>query len=138
MTWICPNCRKEFKNKNQAHSCARVDLEDHLLSKSPQVRATFDKLIRELSGFGKITLNPVKTSIQVKTVSTFLSIKPKKMNLEIEFQLGSEVNTSPVYKNFRISRNRVLHFAVLKGPQDVNPGLMSLLRESYDLVKDNP
>jgi len=137
MTWICSNCKKEFKNKNQAHSCARVDLEDHLLNKSPQVRATFDKLMRELRKFGEFTLNPVKTSIQVKTGSTFLSIRPKKMNIEIEFQLGSEVNESPVHKNFRISGKRVLHFAVLNGPEDVNAKLMSLLKKSYDLVKDN-
>ena len=138
MTWICPDCKKVFKNKNQAHSCARVDVEDHLRNKSPQVRATFDKLMRELRRFGEITLNPVKTSIQVKTVSTFLSIKPKKMNIEIEFQSGSEVKDSPVYKNFRISGKRVLHFAVLNGPEDVNAKLMRLLKKSYDLVKDNP
>jgi len=135
MTWICPNCKKEFRNRNQAHSCARVDLEDHLKSKSPQVKATFEKLMQEIRKFGEITLNPVKTSIQVKTVSTFLSIRPKKMNIEIEFQLGSEVNEPPFYKNFRISKNRVLHFAVLKSPEDVNAKLLSLLRKSYELVK---
>jgi len=138
MTWICPNCKKEFKNKNQAHSCARVDLEDHLRNKSPQIKATFDKLMQELRKFGEITLNPVKTSIQVKTVSTFLSIRPKKMSIEIEFQSGSEVNESPVYKNFRISKNRVLHFAVLKSPEDVNAKLMGLIKKSYELVRDNP
>ncbi|NIM90626.1 MAG: hypothetical protein GTO17_06720 [Candidatus Aminicenantes bacterium] len=94
--------------------------------------------MKELRKFGEITLNPVKTSIQVKAVSTFLSIRPKKTKIEIEFQLGSEVNATPVYKNFRISRNRVLHFAVLNGPEDVNASLMSLLRKSYDLIKDNP
>ena len=135
MTWICPECKKEFRNKNQAHSCARVDLEDHLKNKSPQVKVTFDKLMRELRKFGEITLDPVKTSIQVKTISTFLSIRPKKMSIEIEFQLGSEVKEPPVYKNFRISKNRVLHFAVLKSPEDVNVKLMNLLKKSYELVK---
>lgn len=135
MTWICPDCKKEFRNKNQVHSCARVDLEDHIKNKSPQVKATFEKLMQEIRKFGEITLNPVKTSIQVKTVSTFLSIKLKKMNIEIEFQLGGEVNEPPFYKNFRISKNRVLHFAVLKSPEDVNPKLISLLRKSYELIK---
>jgi hypothetical protein len=137
MTWICPECKKEFRNKNQAHSCARVDLEDHLKNKSPQVRATFDRLMRELRKFGEITLNPVKTSIQVKTVSTFLSIRPKKMSIEIEFQLGSELKEPPVYKNFRISKNRVLHFAVLNSPEDVNAKLMNFLKKSYELVKQD-
>jgi hypothetical protein len=110
-------------------------LEDHLKNKSPQVKATFDKLMRELRRFGEITLNPVKTSIQVKTVSTFLSIRPKKMSVEIEFQLGSEVKEPPIYKNFRVSKNRVLHFAVLHSPEDVNATLMNLLKKSYELIK---
>jgi len=134
MTWICPKCKKEFKNTNQAHSCARVDLEDHLKNKSPQAKATFDKLMQELNKLGKINLNPVKTSIQVKATATFLSIKLKRDNVEIEFQLGSEINESPVYKNFRISKNRVLHFAVLESPQDVDAKLVNLLKKSYELV----
>jgi len=134
MTWICPHCKKEFKNKNQAHSCAKVDLEEHLKNKSDQIKATLDRLLQELNKFGKITLNPVKTSIQVKTTSTFLSIKPKKGHVEIEFQLGREVNGFPVYKSFRISKNRVLHFAILKNSHDVNVKLIDLLKESYKLV----
>lgn len=134
MTWTCPNCKKEFRNKNQAHSCARIDLKDHLKNKSPQVIATFDKLMRELDKFGEITLNPVKTSIQVKTGATFLSIKPKKECVEIEFQLGEEVDKFPVYRNIRISKNRVLHFAILKGPQEVNAQLVSWLKKSHELV----
>ena len=134
MTWICPNCKKEFKNKNQAHSCAKVDLKEHLKNKSPQVKATFDKLMRELGKLGKITINPVKTSIQVRATATFLSIIPKKDYMEIEFQLGSERDELPVYKNFRISKNRVLHFAILKDPQEVNTKLMNWLKKSYELV----
>jgi hypothetical protein len=134
MTWICPNCKKEFRNKNQVHSCAKVDLKDHLKNKSPQVIATFDKLMRGLDKFGEITINPVKTSVQVKAGATFLSIKPKKEYTEIEFQLSEEVDKFPVYKNIRISKNRVLHFAVLKSPQEVNTQLISWLKKSHELV----
>jgi len=134
MPWTCPKCKKEFRNKNQVHSCAKVDLRDHLKNKSPQVIATVDKLMRELGKFGEITINPVKTSVQVKAGATFLSIKPKKEYTEIEFQLSEEVDKFPVYKNIRISKNRVLHFAVLKSPQEVNIQLVSWLKKSYELV----
>ena len=134
MTWTCPHCKKEFRNKNQVHSCAKVDLEDHLKNKSPQVIATFDRLMRELGKFGEITINPVKTSVQVKAGATFLSIRPKKEYMEIEFQLGDEVDKLPIYKNIRISKNRVLHFAVLKNPQEVNTQLIGWLKKSHELV----
>ncbi len=134
MTWVCPKCKKVFKNKNQAHSCAIVDLSEHIKNKPPHVKATFDKLIQELNKIGKININPVKTSIQVKATATFLSIQPKKDHIKIEFQLGSEIDEFPIYKTFQISKNRVLHFAILKNPQDVNTKLMSWLEKSYELV----
>jgi hypothetical protein len=134
MSWICPVCRKEFKNRNQAHSCARVDLEDHFKNKSPHVREIFERLIQELGKFGKITLNPVKTSIQVKALSTALAVKAKRESVEIEFQLDREDSSPPVYKTFRISKNRVLHFAVLRTPRDVNAKLVDRLRRSFELA----
>ncbi len=135
MAWICPNCKKEFRRRNQTHSCAQVDLLDHLRRKTPQVRKTFDTLMGELYKLGNITINPVKTSIQVKAGATFLSIRPRKRHLELEFQLGREVNEFPVYRTVRISKNRVLHSAILDGPLQVDAKLMNWLRESYALVK---
>jgi hypothetical protein len=112
-----------------------VDAEEHLRGKSPQVRATYDKLIGVLRELGDITLNPVKTSIQVRRDATFLSIKPKKDHIEMEFQLGREVDEFPIYKAIRVSGNRVVHFAVLEGPDEVDDRLIGWLRESYDLVE---
>ena len=136
MTWICPECGKEYKNTNQWHSCARLDLEDHLRNKSPAVRATLDKLLREARKFGEITVDPVKTAIQLRTSSTFLSIKLKRDHLDLDFQLASAVNTFPIFKTIRISKIRVLHQAVLEGPEDVDGRLMSWLREAYELSNE--
>jgi hypothetical protein len=136
MTWICPECGKEYKNTNQWHSCARVDLADHLRNKSTAVRATLDKLLREARKFGEITVDPVKTAIQLRTSSTFLSIKPKRDHLDLDFQLASEVTTFPIFNTIRISKNRVLHQAVLEGPEDVDGRLVSWLREAYDLSNE--
>jgi len=133
MTWICPECQKRFKNKNQIHSCARVDLEDHFVNKSVEVRATFDELMRGLEGLADITLNPVKTSIQVRASATFLSVKPKMHHVEIEFQMGDEVKEHPVYRTVRISKNRVLHFAILESARDVDVQVLDWLRQAYEL-----
>ena len=138
MTWVCPDCKKEFRNTNQWHSCARVALGDHLAHKSVEVVATVDELIGRVREFGLVTINPVKTSIQVKAKATFLSLKVKKNHVEIEFQMadrGDEAVNFPVYQSMRISRNRLLHCAVLEGPEDVTLELVGWLRDSYELVK---
>jgi hypothetical protein len=134
MTWKCPQCGKEFRNTNQSHSCNSVDVDVHFKNKSPQVHEIYDKLIMQVKKFGKITFNPVKTSIQLKANSTFLSIKPKRDSIEIEFQLDHEVDEFPIYKNFRISKNRVLHFAVLESTKDIKPSLIRWLKQSYKLA----
>lgn len=138
MTWTCPNCKKKFKNTNQWHSCARVDPQGHFRNKPLLVRAIFDKLVGELGAFGRITVDSVKTSIQVRAASSFVSIKPKRDCLEIEFQLGHEADAFPVYRTIRVSKNRVLHFAVLEHPDDVDEQLVDWLRQAYELTNDTP
>jgi hypothetical protein len=133
MPWMCPKCRKKFKHANQSHSCARVDLAEHFKNKSPLVKATFDRLMTELSKLSNITVNPVKSSIQVKGKTTFLSIKPTRDYLGIEFLLDAEVDEFPVYKTFRYSKTRIAHFTALEEPRSVTKKLMKLLTRSHML-----
>ncbi len=135
MPWKCSTCNKQFKNRNQTHSCYTVSLDEHLNNKSKTVIDTFDKLLKEVNKFGKIDLNPVKTSIQFKAKATFLSVKIKKHSLDIEFQLTEEISTLPVYKTFKISTNRVLHFLKLEKPSELNNKVLGWLKKSYELMK---
>lgn len=134
MAWTCPNCEKEFKNRGQAHSCATLDVAQHLSTKSPRVKETFDCLLRRVEPFGQVTINPVKTSIQFKSSATFLSVVLKKDHLIVHFFLSTETDRPPIFKSIRVSKNRVVHFAVLEGPRDVSARLVKWLKESYDLV----
>ena len=136
MSWKCPKCGKTFRNTNQAHSCYVVSIDDHLKNKSVEVQAIVERLLNAVTKFGDITLNPVKSLIQVKAGATFLSIRPKKETVEIEFQLDEEIIKYPVYKYFRISKNRILHFAALEKKTDINKTLLSLLKKSCVLVKN--
>ena len=134
MTWTCPTCNKKFRNKNQEHSCARVPIDDHFSGKPGNIRMIYDRLMQEVHRFGEVTVNPVKTSIQIKTGATFLSVKPKRDRVEIEFQLGREISTFPITRSFRVSKNRVLHCATLESYDQVNQEIVQWLRESYELV----
>jgi hypothetical protein len=107
----------------------------HLNGKLPRVRETFDRLLRRIEAFGPVTLNPVKTSIQVKSSATFMSIKLKKDRLFIDFFLSNEIDQPPIFKSIRVSKKRVIHFAMLEEPRDVNTRLVRWLRESYQLIE---
>ena len=134
MSWICPECGKSFRNRNQWHSCYALNLEDHLRNKPEGIRNTVNQLLNEVGRFGPIELNPVKSVIQVKAGATFLSIKPKKDFIELEFQLGEEIDQFPVHRTVRISGKRVLHFLYIQGREDISDQLLDWLRRSYQLV----
>ena len=137
MSWICPDCGKSFRNRNQWHSCYSLNLEDHLRNKPEPIRNAVNVLLNEIGKFGPIELNPVKSVIQVKAGATFLSVKPKKDFIELEFQLGEEIDQFPVHRTVRISGKRALHFLYIQGLEDINDQLLDWLRKSYQLVSQS-
>ncbi|MBI1807513.1 MAG: hypothetical protein HYR76_10735 [Ignavibacteria bacterium] len=137
MTWVCPNCKRNFKHKNQSHSCVRVDPEDHFLNKSPNVERVYKMLLAEVRKFGKVNVSPVKNCILLKTSSTFLALKPKKRWMDIEFLLDEEVNDYPIHKTVQASKRRFAHFVRLEDTEEIDKRLLSLLRRSYTLMKSS-
>ena len=61
--WRCPECRREFANRNQSHSCGRYTLASHFAGKPPVVRAIFNKLLAVAKQNGRVTVLPEKTRI---------------------------------------------------------------------------
>jgi hypothetical protein len=61
--WRCPDCRRQFANRNQSHACGRHTLASHFDDKPPLVRAIFDKLLTLAKKNGPVTVLPEKTRI---------------------------------------------------------------------------
>lgn len=134
MPWICPNCNRRFKNPNQPHSCIVTDIDDHFAKKDIIIRKIYDKIEREILKFDNIKINPTKHAIIVSSKSTFLAIKPRKNMLDIEFLLDKAVEGYPVYKIFKVSKNRFAHFVHLEYIQQVDKKLILLLIQSYKTI----
>jgi hypothetical protein len=69
--WRCPDCRRQFANRNQSHACGRYTLASHFEGKSANVRAIFDKLRRVAESNGPITVLPEKTRIAFQVRMSF-------------------------------------------------------------------
>ena len=136
MSWTCPGCDRTFRHTNQWHSCIRRTVSDHLKNKPDLIKEILHKLIGVVSAFDGVVVDPVKTAIQFKAGATFLSVKVKKDCLQLEFQLRDEVDEFPIYRNVRVSKERVLHFAVLEEPEEIEGPLVDWLREAHDLIHD--
>ena len=88
------------------------------------------------SWIGSIPGLSKKASIQIKAGANFLSIEPKKDRVELHFQSGSEHQTldPPVYKSIPVTKNRVVHFAAIERPEEIDGPLLDWIRASYTLI----
>ena len=69
--WTCPDCGRDFANRNQSHSCSYVRLEEHFAGREPQVVATFKRLVAAARKSGPVTVLPEKTRIAFQVRMSF-------------------------------------------------------------------
>lgn len=131
--WVCPNCRRTFKNKNQWHSCVQVKDEAIFQNKNSQLKKIYDTLKKEVLKFGKVSISPVKSVVLFKTRSTFLAVKPRKESIEMEFILERALNEFPVHKTFQYTKKKVVHFVLLDDVNQIDSQILNWLKESYQL-----
>ena len=69
--WRCPDCRRQFANRNQSHACGRSTLASHFAGKPPKVPAIFDRLLALARKNGPVTVLPEKTRIAFQVRMSF-------------------------------------------------------------------
>jgi len=136
MTWICPECNRTFKNKNQDHSCVIKSIDDHFLNKPQIIKHVYDVLIHRIQDFGKMKIVAVVNAIICSSKSTFLVIKPKKNWIDIEFLLNEPIEEFPIHKTVKASNKRFAHFIRIGIPDEIDDQLISWLKRSYEIITD--
>ena len=69
--WRCPDCRRQFANRNQSHACGRYPLAAHFAGKPKIVRAIFDRLLALAKKNGPVIVLPEKTRIAFQVRMSF-------------------------------------------------------------------
>lgn len=135
--WTCPDCGRQFKHRNQSHSCLRLNPDDLFSGKETRVKEIYDRLLKEVGKFGDVNVSPVRVGVMLKVRSTFAAVKPKKSWVDLEFILDEEINEFPVHKTFRYTAGRWAHFVRLEHSKDVSKKLLVWLRRSYNLISNS-
>jgi hypothetical protein len=74
--WRCPDCRRQFANRNQSHACGRYTLASHFAGKPKIVPAIFEKLLAVAKKNGPVhVLLPEKTRIAFRGSDEFCGIR---------------------------------------------------------------
>lgn len=133
--WVCPKCGREFKRKDQQHTCSLISKEMLFAKRSPALKFLYERIVRQIRKLGEYRVETVKPDvIFFKTKSTFLAVKVKKDHLDVEFFLDHVEDRPPVSKYLQTSKNRVAHVVPVDHQDEINDQLVNWIKTSYWLV----
>lgn len=135
--WKCPKCKREFKNKNQSHSCVAYPIENHLKGK---------ELARELFGYfkkeieknvGPLKIESLPCCIHLVSNYTFGAVWAMKDKIRIDFRLDHKIKSKKIWKELQMSPGRFLYFFEIEDKKEINKELISWIGEAYHLNKED-
>jgi hypothetical protein len=129
--WTCPRCRRQFKNRNQAHSCGLFTVGMLLDGKPSEVVELYDHLAELVLRCGEVVIAPTKTRVLFKVRTVFATVAIGKNWLDVVFVLGRRL------KHRRIQKAQeeypgVVHFLRIENREDLDTALAGWLQEAYD------
>jgi hypothetical protein len=129
--WRCPNCGREFANKNQSHACGRYELADHFTGRDPEVVRTYEALLRAARRNGPVTVLPEKTRIAFQVRMSFAALTLKKHWLDGHVVLARRLDSPRFKRVYEVSPRNQVHEFRLSSAAEVDAEVAAWLREAY-------
>jgi hypothetical protein len=129
--WTCPNCRRQFKNHNQAHSCGQFSIEQVLDGKPQEVVELYDRLSDLVNRCGQVTEAPTKTRVLFKVRTVFATVAVTKNWLDVVFVLGRRLKHRRI-KKAQEEYPGIVHFLRIYKIEDLDDDLTTWLQEAYN------
>lgn len=135
--WKCPSCKREFKNRNQSHSCNSVTLESHFKNKE-YAKELFTYLTRELeTKVGPLKIETPACCIHLVSNFTFGAVWALKDRIRVDFRTDFVIESKRIWKVIKLSANRYLYYFEIKEKEDVDAELLGWIKKAYYLNTEN-
>lgn len=133
--WQCPKCKREFKNRNQVHSCTSYPLEKHFENKK-LAEELFLRLKKEIEkNIGPVKIESPPCCIHFVSNYTFGAVWPMKDKIRIDFRTDFKIKSKKTWKMIRMSANRYLYYLDIKDTKEIDKELIGWIRKAYLLNK---
>jgi uncharacterized protein DUF5655 len=132
--WVCPSCGRTFANRNQTHTCARLDeLGERLAGVTPEVLALFERFRELVERCGPVEVLPEKTRIAFHVRMSFAVVVPSRRWLDGHLVLARRLE-HPRFRRVETfsPRNHVHHFR-LHTLAELDDELAALIAEAYQV-----
>ena len=131
--WRCPRCGREFRTRNQWHSCVTHTVESHFEGKPPELREAFDSLLAELRRLGPIRTDAVKSSINIAGRAHFAAVRPLRDCLNVGFVLGRRLDDPRLTRAEQLGPSLYGYRVKVRRADDLDEQLLGWLAEAYAL-----
>ena len=129
--WRCPECRRQFANRNQSHTCSNVSLESHFVGKNETVRELFDTLAAMIGKCGPVKLLPEKTRIAFQVRMSFIAVQVRRNYLIGHFVFARRLEHRRFLRVETFSPRNHLHAFRLDSLADLDDEFAAWIREAY-------
>jgi hypothetical protein len=129
--WTCLRCRRQFKNRNQAHSCGLFTVEQLLDGKPQEIVELYEQLDNLIRRCGEVLVAPTKTRVLFKLRTVFASVAVSKNWLDVVFVLGRRQQHRRI-KKAQKEYPGIVHFLRIEKASDLDADLIDWLQEAYD------
>jgi hypothetical protein len=129
--WRCPDCRRQFANRNQSHACGRYTLASHFAGKPANVRAIFDKLRRFAERNGPVTVLPEKTRIAFHVRMSFAAFIIRRNWVDGHVVLARRLENKRFRRIETFSPRNHLHAFRFETVDEVHAEVSAWLAEAY-------
>ncbi len=129
--WKCPQCKRQFANRNQSHFCGKHDLERHFGGKAKEIRDIYRAVLRAIRQCGPVRVLPEKTRIAFQVRMSFAQLTPRSKWVDGHVVLARRLEQPRFRKIETISpRNHVHHFR-LTSATEVDEQVLRWLQAAY-------
>lgn len=135
--WMCPECGREFANRNQGHFCAPGVPVDRVFSgRPPAQRDIYEELIEFVATLGPVHADSVSVGVFLKTDRKLAEIRPMARALSVNLALPRRLDTPRVARVYRSAGEKTWNDLRLRTIEDVDDELLGWLTEAYDYATD--
>jgi hypothetical protein len=132
--WTCPRCRRQFKNRNQAHSCGQFTVEQLLDGKPSEVVELYDRFTELVVRGREVVVAPTKTRVLFKVRTVFATVAVTRNWLDVVFVLGRRLKSRRI-KKAQEEYPGIVHCLCIERIADLDDDLATWLQEAYDYRK---
>ena len=129
--WRCPECGRQFANRNQSHACGRYTLASHFEGKPANIRSIFDKLRGFAEMNGPVTVLPEKTRIAFQVRMSFAAFVIRQRWIDGHVVFARRVENKRFRRIETFSPRNHLHAFRFENVDEVDAEVSAWLAEAY-------